>query len=49
MSTVLNTVRKRAKIRNRYDQAPHLTLYTNGKVTTSQSDDTNKALMAETN
>ena len=29
-------VRKRAKIRNRYNQAPHLTQDTNGKVTTSQ-------------
>ena len=26
-------VRKRAKIRNRYNQAPHLTQDTNGKVT----------------
>ena len=31
-------VRKRAKIRNRYNQAPHLTQDTNGKVTTSQLD-----------
>ena len=31
-------VRKRAKIRNRYNQAPHLTQDTNGKVTKSQSD-----------
>ena len=29
-------VRKRAKIRNRYNQAPHLTQDTNGKVTASQ-------------
>ena len=29
-------VKMRAKIRNRYNQAPHLTQYTNGKVTTSQ-------------
>ena len=29
-------VRKKAKIRNRYNQAPHLTQDTNGKVTTSQ-------------
>ena len=29
-------VRKRAKIRNRYNQAPHLTQENNGKVTTSQ-------------
>ena len=31
-------VRKRAKIRNRYNQAPHLTQNTNGKVTTTQYD-----------
>ena len=30
-------VRKRAKIRNRNNQAPHLTQHTNGKVTTSQT------------
>ena len=35
-------VRKSAKIRNRYDQAPHLTQDTNGKVTTSQLDITNE-------
>ena len=29
-------VRKRAKIKNRYNQAPHLTKDTNGKVITSQ-------------
>ena len=34
-------VRKRAKIRNRYNHAPHLTQDSNGKVTTSQSDPTN--------
>ena len=34
--------RKRAKIRNRYNQAPHLTQDTNGKVTTSQLDITNE-------
>ena len=28
-------VRKRAKLKNRYNQAPHLTQDTNGKVTTS--------------
>ena len=33
-----NKVRKRVKIRNRYNQAPHLTQDTNGKVTTSQLD-----------
>ena len=36
-------VRKRAKIRNRYNQAPHLTQDTNGKVTTSQLDITNES------
>ena len=36
-------VRKRAKIRNRYNQAPHLTQDTNGKVTTSQLDIANES------
>ena len=36
-------VGKRAKIRNRYNQAPHLTQDTNGKVTTSQLDITNES------
>ena len=36
-------VRKRAKIRNRYNPAPHLTQDTNGKVTTSQLDITNES------
>ena len=36
-------VRRRAKIRNRYNQAPHLTQDTNGKVTTSQLDITNES------
>ena len=36
-------VRKRAKIRNRYNQAPHLTQDTNGKVTTSQKGITNES------
>ena len=36
-------VRKRAKIRDRYNQAPHLTQDTNGKVTTSQLDITNES------
>ena len=31
-------VRKREKIRNRYNQVPHLTQDTNGKVTNSQLD-----------
>ena len=39
-----NKVRKRAKIRNRYNQAPYLTQDTNGKVTTSQLDKTNESL-----
>ena len=34
-------VRKRATIRNQYNQAPHLTQDTNGKVTASQLDITN--------
>ena len=36
-------VRKTTKIRNRYNQAPHLTQDTNGKVTTSQLDITNQS------
>ena len=36
-------VRKRAKIRNPYNQAPHLTQDTNRKVTTSQLDITNES------
>ena len=39
----VSKVRKRAKIRNRYNQAPHLTQDTNGKVTTSQLDITNES------
>ena len=35
---IICKVRKRAMIRNRYNQAPHLTQDTNGKVTTSQLD-----------
>ena len=35
--------RKRAKIRNSYNQAPHLTQDTNGKVTMSQLEVTNKS------
>ena len=37
------SVRKRAKIRNRCNQAPHMTQDTNGKVTTSQLDITNES------
>ena len=41
---VLGTnLRKRALIRNRYNQAPHLTQDTNGKVTHSQLDITNES------
>ena len=36
-------VSKDAKIRNRYNQVPHLTQDTNGKVTNSQLDTTNKS------
>ena len=36
-------VRKRAKIRNRYNQAPNLTQDTNGKATTSQLDIPNES------
>ena len=35
--------RKRTKLRNRYNQALHLTKDTNGKVTTSQLDITNES------
>ena len=35
-------VRKRTKIRNQYNQAPHLTQDTNEKVTMSQLDITNE-------
>ena len=36
-------VRKGAKIRNRYNQVPHLTQDTEGKVTNSQLDTTNES------
>ena len=39
---VLFKVKKRAKIRNQYNQKQHLTQDTNGKVTRSQLDITNK-------
>ena len=42
-SIILIKVRKRAKIRNRYKQAPHLTQDTNGKVTKLQLDITNES------
>ena len=38
-----NKVRKGAKIRNRYNQVPHLTQDTNGKVTSSQLYTTNES------
>ena len=40
---LLLKVIKGAKIRNRYNQVPHLTQDTNGKVTNSQLDTTNKS------
>ena len=43
IQTMLYKVGKRAKIRNRSNQAPHLTKDTNGKVTTSQLDDTSES------
>ena len=36
-------IRKTAKIRNRYNQVPHLTQYTNGKVANSQLDITDES------
>ena len=39
----LSEVSKGAKIRNRYNQVPHLTQDTNGKVTNSQFDTTDKS------
>ena len=38
-----NKVSKGAKIRNRYNQVPHLTQDTNGKVTNSHLDTTNES------
>ena len=38
-----NKVSKGAKIRNRYNQVPHLTQDTNGKATNSQLDTTNES------
>ena len=38
-----NKVSKGAKIRNRYNQIPHLTQDTNGKVTNSQLDTSNQS------
>ena len=39
----IKTVSKGAKIRNRYNQVPHLTQDTNGKVTNSQLDKTHES------
>ena len=41
--TQLHKVSKGAKIRNRYNQVPHLTQDTNGKVTNLQLDTTNES------
>ena len=43
MMWILLKVSKGAKIRNRYNQVPHLTQYTNGKVTNSQLDTSNES------
>ena len=40
---LISKVSKGAKIRNRYNQVPHLTQDTNGKVTNSQLDTTNES------
>ena len=42
VTIVSDKVRKGAKIRNRYNQVPHLTRDTNGKVTNSQKDTANE-------
>ena len=44
--TYIHKVRKRAKIRTRYNQVPHLTQDTNRKVTNSQLDITNESQKA---
>ena len=43
MAIVKLEVSKGAKIRNRYNQVPHLTQDTNGKVTNSQLETTNES------
>ena len=43
LNILLVKVSKGAKIRNRYNQVPHLTQDTNGKVTNSQLDTTNES------
>ena len=40
---LIQKVSKGAKIRNRYNQVPHLTQDTNGEVTNSQLDTTNES------
>ena len=42
-SHIINKVRKRVKIKNRYNQASHLTQDTNWKVTTLQLDIANES------
>ena len=42
-SSGMKEVSKGAKIRNQYNQVPHLTQDTNGKVTNSQLDTTNES------
>ena len=42
-TTLIIKVSKGAKIRNRYNQVPHLTQDTDGKVTNSQLDTTNES------
>ena len=41
--TIYTKVSKGAKVRNRYNQVPHLTQDTNGKMTNSQLDTTNES------
>ena len=43
MGAVVRKVSKGATIQNRYNQEPHLTYDTNGKVTNSQLDNTNES------
>ena len=43
MGNIHMKVSKGAKFRNRYNQVPHLTQDTNGKVTNSQFDTTNES------
>ena len=43
MVELLNKVSKDARIKNRYNQVPHLTQDTNGEVTNSQLDTTNES------